>query len=86
MRPPDKNPFATGAIMNTAGAQTAATPPQLEMIGRVAHVTGSQATVELNSHVGNEHPTVGKYMGLVMGKAIIIGMITEVGEPNATRR
>ncbi len=66
--------------MDTAAAQSTAMPPQLELIGRVTAVTGSQATVELNARVAGEHPTVGKYMGLMMGKSIIIGMITEVGE------
>jgi DNA helicase HerA-like ATPase len=66
--------------MDTVAAQSTATPLQPELIGRVAHVTGSQATVELNARAAGEHPTVGKYMGLMMGKSIIIGMITEVGE------
>jgi DNA helicase HerA-like ATPase len=66
--------------METAAAPTPVTPPQPELIGRVAQVTGSQATVELNARTSGEQPTVGKYMGLMIGKAIIIGMITEVGE------
>jgi len=54
--------------MDTAAAQSSGMPPQLELIGRVAAVTGSQATVELNGRAASENPTVGKYMGLMMGK------------------
>src|SRR5476651_1266307 len=56
-------------------------PTRPETIGRVAGVNGSQATVELNARApAGENPTVGKFMGLTTGKAIIIGLITEVGE------
>src|SRR5664279_73409 len=64
-------------------AQSAHTParPGLDLIGRVAAVSGSQATVELNArHSGGEHPTVGKFMGMVAGNAVIIGLVTDIGE------
>ncbi len=52
-----------------------------EMIGRVAAVSGSQATVELTARsTGGDHPTVGKFMGMVAGKAVIIGLVTDIGE------
>jgi DNA helicase HerA-like ATPase len=52
-----------------------------ESIGRVTGVSGSQATVELNArNVGGENPTVGKFMGMVNGKAVIIGIVTDIGE------
>jgi hypothetical protein len=39
-----------------------------DLIGRVVAVSGSQATVELNArNAGGEHPTVGKFMGMVAG-------------------
>jgi DNA helicase HerA-like ATPase len=67
--------------MDSAAAQNARLPAQSEMIGRVAAVTGAQATVEINARVGlGEIPTVGKFMGLMAPKGIIIGLITEVGE------
>jgi len=73
--------------MDTSTAQnshhSAQTParPGLDLIGRVAAVSGSQATVELNArNVGGEHPTVGKFMGMVAGKAVIIGLVTDIGE------
>ncbi len=51
------------------------------MVGRVAAVSGSQATVELTARsAGGEHPTVGKFMGMVAGKAVIIGLVTDIGE------
>jgi len=41
----------------------------------------SQATVELTARGGRgEHPTVGKFMGMLSGKAVIIGMVTDIGE------
>jgi DNA helicase HerA-like ATPase len=64
-------------------AHSAPTParPGLDLIGRVAAVSGSQATVELNArNSGGEHPTVGKFMGMVAGKAVIIGLVTDIGE------
>ena len=52
-----------------------------ELIGRVVGVGGSQATVELNARsFGGETPTVGKFMGMVAGKALIIGLLTDIGE------
>ncbi|MEP7031869.1 MAG: DUF87 domain-containing protein, partial [Pseudolabrys sp.] len=52
-----------------------------ESIGRVATVTGAQSSVEITARLANgEYPTVGKFMGLLSNKAIIIGLITEVGE------
>ena len=55
-----------------------------ELIGRVVGVSGSQVTVELTARSnGSEQPTVGKFMGMVTGKALIIGLITEIGEQAA---
>jgi len=52
-----------------------------DLVGRVVAVSGSQATVELNARsAGGEHPTVGKFMGMVAGKAVIIGLVTDIGE------
>ena len=52
-----------------------------EPIGRVTTVNGSQSTVEIGARTpGGEYPTVGKFMGLITGKAVIIGLITEIGE------
>ncbi|HZL62717.1 MAG TPA: DUF87 domain-containing protein, partial [Pseudolabrys sp.] len=52
-----------------------------DLVGRVVAVSGSQATVELNARsAGGEYPTVGKFMGMVAGKAVIIGLVTDIGE------
>ena len=49
--------------------------------GNVVIVNGSQATVELDPHVsGQGKTTVGKFMGLMSGATLTIGMVTEVGE------
>jgi hypothetical protein len=51
------------------------------LIGRVAAVSGSQATIELTARQpGGENPTVGKFMGMMNGKAVIIGLVTDIGE------
>ncbi len=58
-----------------------AASPTPASIGRVALVSGSHAVVELNARATtHEHATVGKFMGLTTGKAIIIALITEIGE------
>jgi hypothetical protein len=68
--------------MDTSIVQGAlTTPAKLEPIDRIATVTGSQSTVELNARtIAGEAPTVGKFMGVMTSKAVIIGLITEVGE------
>jgi uncharacterized protein len=68
--------------MNPIGVPDARTTcARPETIGRVVRISGSQGTVELiASTAGGENPTVGKFMGLKSAKAIIIGLITEVGE------
>src|SRR5690242_20470708 len=61
---------------------SAAPRPSTEAPGRVAAVTGSSATVELTArHVSPaDSPTVGKFMGITTPKALIVGLVTEVGE------
>ncbi len=65
--------------MDLASAQNARTPAAPEALGRVAAVTGAQATVELTPRAA-EHATVGKFMGLRTTNSVIIGLITEIGE------
>src|SRR5579885_1841768 len=66
-------------LMDLASAQNARTPAAPEALGRVAAVTGAQATVELTPRAA-EHATVGKFMGLSTANSVIIGLITEIGE------
>jgi DNA helicase HerA-like ATPase len=52
-----------------------------EVIGRISAVNGSQSTVDLTTTIAaGEKPTVGKFMGLMSGKALIIGLVTEIAE------
>src|SRR6202142_1724142 len=70
---------------STAQAKQATHRPAPELLGRVSAVSGSQASIELNARAASgERPTVGNFMGLVSGKALIIGLITEVGEQALT--
>lgn len=63
---------ATAAPAARAGA---------DQLGRVSVVGGAQATVEINPRtLAGEQPTVGKFMCLIGGKGLIIGLITEVAE------
>ena len=58
--------------------------PASEATGRVAAVTGATATIELTGRpIGADSPTVGKFMGIANAKALIVGLITEVGEQAA---
>src|SRR3974377_185046 len=70
--------------MDTSTLQYHANRPTrlgIDFIGRVVAVSGSQATVELNIiQAGREHPSVGKFMGVVAGEVVIIGLVTEIGE------
>jgi hypothetical protein len=69
--------------MDASAAYSSHTPARSgsELIGRVVGVSGSQATVELNArNSGGENPTVGKFMGMVSGKTLIIGLVTDIGE------
>ena len=55
------------------------------LIGRVAVVNGSQSTVELAGRpMTGENPTVGKFMGLATGKALIVGLVTAIEEQPVT--
>ncbi len=69
--------------MDTSTAHHAQPPGRTgaDQVGRVVGVTGSQATVELSARSnGGEQPTVGKFMGMVTAKALIIGLVTDIGE------
>lgn len=67
--------------MDTALNRDIRTPAAPLSIGRVAAVSGSQATIELTGRaIGGENPTVGKFMGLTTGRALIVGLVTEIGE------
>ncbi len=58
-----------------------------EIIGRVLSVGGSSATIELAGNVSRDaaRATVGKFLGVVSGEGVIIGMVTQVSEQPALR-
>ncbi|HXX25533.1 MAG TPA: DUF87 domain-containing protein [Pseudolabrys sp.] len=65
--------------MDPTAAQTVRAPAAPELIGRVAAVSGAQATIELDPRAIAD-ATVGKFVGLMMDRSIILALITEVGE------
>ncbi|MBS0248268.1 MAG: DUF87 domain-containing protein [Proteobacteria bacterium] len=74
--------------MDSISTNTTAAPAASQAIGRVIAVTGSQVSVDLTGRVpGGESPTVGKFMALTTARALIVALITDVGEqpvPGAT--
>jgi len=64
-----------------ANSDPGATRARPESIGRVVRISGSQATVDLVPRPQpDDCPTVGKFIGLKTGKAVVIGLITEISE------
>jgi len=60
-------------------------PATEQPVGRVAAVNGATATVELTARsISGESPTVGKFVGISTPKALIVGLVTEVGEQALT--
>ena len=69
---------STAPLANPAHSPARSGP---DLIGRVVAITGSQAIVELTARsAGGEQPTVGKFMGMMAGKAVIIGLVTDIDE------
>jgi hypothetical protein len=68
----------------------ASSPVTVELIGRVTSISGGQAKVTLGPSTGDRasdrHATVGKFLGIQTGVAVIIGLISAVdqdGDPGA---
>src|SRR6476469_3873953 len=82
MPAPEKKTVCRGAVMEIQHATGSQAPSGTapELIGRVAAVCGEQASVELQARTTGETATVGKFMGLIAGRVLIIGLITEVAE------
>jgi DNA helicase HerA-like ATPase len=75
-------PVTAAPISAPAAAPTPAATTR-ETLGRVMAVTGAQVTVGVTANqsaVELARATVGKFLGVVSGKAIIVGMITEISE------
>ncbi len=62
-----------------SGSPAAAGGPTQQAIGRVLGVRGAQITVALSSGT-LERATVGKFLGVMSGSSVIVGMITEIIE------
>jgi DNA helicase HerA-like ATPase len=74
----------TVASANPASASPSEAQPRSgrEMIGRVIAVSGSQVTVGLSvaAPADGGRATVGKFLGIVSGGIVTVGMITEIAE------
>jgi DNA helicase HerA-like ATPase len=67
--------------MNMTLTPNARSPIATQSIGRVVAVNGATASVELTARpMGDENPTVGRFMGLTTAESVIIGLITDVSE------
>ncbi len=59
-------------------------PTPRELVGRVTSVSGAQASVTLSQidpkASDNEQATVGRFVGILSGRAIIIGLVSEINE------
>jgi DNA helicase HerA-like ATPase len=58
-----------------------------EIIGNVLSVGGSSATIQLTGSIGRDaaRTTVGKFLGIVSGEGVIIGMVTQISEQASAR-
>ncbi len=69
-------------MLNNDTQPMGAATPQVELLGRIISVHGSQASVGIPA-MSPQAPeqkrvTVGKFLGVVAGKALLVGLITDV--------
>jgi hypothetical protein len=74
-----------GGIVNTASQiSPAGAPSTAELVGRVGSISGGQAKITLAEAAGlraiDNHATVGRFLGIQSGAALIIGMISAVDQ------
>lgn len=71
----------------SASSLESAPSQERDVIGRVLAVGGSSATIELIASALRdvERATVGKFLGVVSGEGVIIGMVTKISEQPDTR-
>jgi uncharacterized protein len=70
-------------VGNVSPTTNSPAPPARGYIGRVVSISGAKANLSLvgNSQAGDEdHTTVGKFVGIISGRSVIIGLISEVNE------
>jgi DNA helicase HerA-like ATPase len=68
---------------NVAPGVSAASPAARRVIGRINSISGAQASLKLSESPtagDDERATVGKFVGIICGRALIIGLISEVNE------
>jgi len=83
----DGKKFPAGRMNSTIPRETGPQPRTVRApIGRIVAIEGSEATVGLTatSHgAEGDYVTVGKFIGLLSGSCIIVGMVTQIAEENA---
>lgn len=70
----------TGSVAPNMGIPS---PAVRRLIGRVNSVSGSQASIslaEIPTDSDDDRATVGKFVGILCGRALIIGLVSEVNE------
>jgi DNA helicase HerA-like ATPase len=81
---PNSPSFSASPPVDHSPQITPETPIQAghEVLGRVLAVSGSQVTVGLSapSSMNDVRATVGKFLGIVSGDTLTVGMITEIAE------
>src|SRR5690348_15940891 len=75
--------YSGGDNVNTASHITPpSASPAAELVGRVTSISGGQAKISLTASVGvraiDSQPTVGRFLGIQSGAALIIVMISAV--------
>src|SRR5690349_4401091 len=81
--PAPGTPAQPAPTMPTTPAAPAATAANRQVIGRLVAVSGAQVTVGISlgsSTADAARATVGKFLGIVSGSSLIVGMITEISE------
>jgi DNA helicase HerA-like ATPase len=59
---------------------TASAPAARETLGRVLAVSGAQVTIGLSAMPAVQRATVGKFLGVIGGASVVVGVITQVAE------
>src|SRR5438094_7884641 len=76
-------PFRAGAVSINNSLAPAPPPANRQVIGRVLAVSGAQVSVGLSQAPAGAdvmRATVGKFLGILSGSSVIVGMITEIAE------
>src|SRR5690348_387988 len=72
-----------GAHLADIPSRSGSSPASREPIGRIISISGAQATVTLAAAAlcgDDDHATVGRFLAILSGPAMIIGLISELDE------